>query len=261
MVVQLNEQNSEGVMLGFVQAVSGETIRLQDLGSLDDFIDCLPEVVEEEPTPTPVENAVNTISDWLEGVFRDLWQPTNVLPAGGVAYAHAGSARRSPQSAQIQAYINQLYISQRGLPPLDADATPEARLVHLIHHSQEEETRFKAAEVLWEIDPTNPAGGVRRVIDLGLLMEGYSLGLLGAVLPRPDGRRSLMFQVYPTSQSRFLPVGLRLSALDEAGNSFLEVVARTQDDRISLKLVADPGDRFSIQVASNDASITEVFVV
>lgn len=258
-VVQLNDQYSEGTMLGFVKEASQETIRLQDLRSLDEFIDCLPEVVEEKSESASTGDIVNAISDWLEGVFRDIWQPTNVLPAGGIAYA--GSGFRSPQSAQTQAYINQLFISQKSLPSLEANATLEAKLVHLIHHSQQEETRFKAAEVLWNIDPTNPAGGVRRVIDLGLLIEGCSLGLLGAVLIRPDGRRALMFQAYPTGQARFLPTGLKLSALDEHGNLFLEVGARTQDDRISLKLVANPGDRFSIRVSSNDVSITEPFVV
>ena len=58
-----------------------------------------------------------------------------------------------------------------------------------------------------------------------------------------------------------LPPGLQLIGLDEADNSFFEVQAREQDNYIQFKFTADSGDRFSVRVALDDASITETFVI
>ena len=265
MIVQLDAQYSQGIMLGFVKEVSSATINLEELAPLDDFIDCLPEP-EPEPAASvtqPMEYAVNRISDWIDGLFSNAWQPAHAFPAFAVARGNISgkSDELNLEPRQVE-LIKQMYVvEKRNLPPVEPDADPEIILVHLIHHSKAEETRFKAAEMLWQIDPTNPAGGVRRVFDLSLYIEGFSLGLLGAALPLPNGKRSMLFRVYPVGAERFVPEGLRLAALSEQGNSLLEVVARSQDDRINLKLVADPGDRFSIQVVLNDSSITEPFIV
>ncbi|MGB3495188.1 MAG: DUF1822 family protein [Elainellaceae cyanobacterium] len=267
MIVQMDAQYNQGIMLGFVKEVSSATISLEELAPLDDFLDCLP---EPEPEPAAsvtqsMEYAVNRISDWLDGLFRPAWQPTPSLPSGGIAFASVRQTDKSDELSldprQIE-LIKQMYVvEKRNLPPVEPDADSETILVHLIHHSKEEETRFKAAEMLWQIDPTNPAGGVRRVFDLSLYVEGFSLGLLGAALPLPNGKLSMLFRVYPVGTERFIPEGLRLSAINEQGSPLLEVVARSQDDQINLKLVADPGDRFSIQVVLNDSSITEPFSV
>lgn len=270
-VLQLNERCTEGTMLGFVPYVTTTSISLQNLQSLNDFAEYLAYLLipipaaAPDPAPMavadPVASVANQLTDWLQGVFRDIWQPPDSLPAGGIVFGGPALVR-SNRTSQIQPYIDQLYASQsQSISPLPAGATPEAILVHLIQHVQEEETRFQAAELLWEIDPTNPAGGVRRSLDLSLFIEGHFLGLLGAVLEKSDGRRSLLFQIYPTGDARFIPQGLQLIGLDENGEQFFEVTARAQADRISMKLVADEGDRFSIRVVLNDASLTESFVV
>jgi hypothetical protein len=54
---------------------------------------------------------------------------------------------------------------------------------------------------------------------------------------------------------------LQLIGLDEAGNCFSEVQAREQDNYIQFKFTADLGDRFSVTIALDDASITESFVI
>ena len=48
MVVQLNSQYTEGRMLGFIKEASDAEVRLEDLGTLDDFIDCLPDAADDE---------------------------------------------------------------------------------------------------------------------------------------------------------------------------------------------------------------------
>lgn len=47
-VVQLNNRYTEGRILGFIKETSNKEIRFEALGSLDDFIDCLPDSQEPE---------------------------------------------------------------------------------------------------------------------------------------------------------------------------------------------------------------------
>jgi hypothetical protein len=82
-----------------------------------------------------------------------------------------------------------------------------------------------------------------------------------AVLPKPDRSMAILLRVYPMGSKLHLPPGLQLIGLDEAGNSFSEVQAREQDNYIQFKFTAELGDRFSLRVALDDASITESFVI
>ncbi len=62
-----------------------------------------------------------------------------------------------------------------------------------------------------------------------------------------------------TSDKSYLPSGLKLIVLDEAGKLIREVSSRSQDDYIQYKCTADPGDRFSVKVSLAEASFTEFF--
>jgi hypothetical protein len=110
-------------------------------------------------------------------------------------------------------------------------------------------------------------------MDLGIQLMGHSIALMVAVLRKLDGKVAVLLRAYPicdfqgkrfTSRTQ-LPPGLRLIGLDENGApiSGLEAVARSkpQDDYISLYFSADVGDRFSVRLILEDASITEQFVV
>ena len=92
-------------------------------------------------------------------------------------------------------------------------------------------------------------------------MSGYALALMVAVLPKRDRSMSILLRVYPLASQSHLPLGLQLMVLDEAGNTFSEVPAREQDNYIQFKFTADSGDRFSVKVALDEASITENFLV
>ena len=256
-VVEIDNNGRQGIVQGFIREVSVEQIPRSYLQPLDPFF----ERIEQGVVDVDKLASDTNFGDWLQGLFRGVWQPSKSLPAGGVSFCNP-VLMRSSQATQTQSYIDQLYASQRhNIPPLPADTVPESVLAHLIQYVQEEEARFQAAELLWEIDPDNPAGGVRRSLDLSLYIEGHTLGLLAAILVRTDERRSLLFQIYPTGDARFIPQGLQLIGLDENGESFFEVIAREQDDRISLKFLADEGDRFSLRVVLNNASMTENFIV
>ncbi|MEL7036981.1 MAG: DUF1822 family protein [Cyanobacteria bacterium J06592_8] len=134
-------------------------------------------------------------------------------------------------------------------------------LVQLLETTKDEETRWQAAELLWEIDPNHPATGVQRAIDLGMQLAGASVALMVAILQKPDQRIAILIRVYPLQEQCFLPANLKLIGLDEEGLSLFEVRARDRDDYIQFKFTADPEDRFSLEVVLDDATITKHFVV
>jgi hypothetical protein len=70
----------------------------------------------------------------------------------------------------------------------------------------------------------------------------------------------IRLQVHPTQQP-YLPADLRLTVLDDVGNTFLEAQSRGADNYIQLQFSGLSGERFGVQVAIEDASIVEQFVI
>ncbi|NJL78679.1 MAG: DUF1822 family protein [Richelia sp. SM2_1_7] len=58
-----------------------------------------------------------------------------------------------------------------------------------------------------------------------------------------------------------LPPGLKLILLSETGDILREVIARNADVYIQLKLNGERGEKFSVKVALEAASITEDFEI
>ena len=107
-----------------------------------------------------------------------------------------------------------------------------------------------------------PGKSVRRarVIDLGMLLNGQPLALfVGAIAGSEE--TTILLQVHPTGKRIHLPPQLQLMVLDEAGTAVLEAQSRSADNCIQLQLTGKPGERFSVKVALEDASITEDFVI
>jgi hypothetical protein len=108
-----------------------------------------------------------------------------------------------------------------------------------------------------------PEGTVRRakLIDFGLQPAHQPVALVVEIHPTAGQQTDIHLQVYPTGQDIFLPQGLKLRVLDEAGLTFLEAQARLADNYIQLQFSGDTGEPFSVQIQFNDASIAEAFVV
>jgi len=136
-----------------------------------------------------------------------------------------------------------------------------AALIHLIRTTEDEETRWAAAESLWTLDPNNPASGIRKVADLGMQIADRRVALMVALLPRADRTVAILLRVYPLQGSTDLPSGLRLIVLDEDGDTFLDTDARNTDEYIQLKFGGSSGERFSVRVAVGDVAITEDFTI
>ena len=142
-------------------------------------------------------------------------------------------------------------------------ASQIAALIHLLQTTQDEETRFCAAESLWLLDPGNVAAGIWRAksIDLGIELAENNLALVIALLPRSDNQTSIFLRLYPSSNQSILPENLTLQILDETGEVFKEIITRSADNVIQYKFWGQPGEQFSVSICLGKAKITESFVI
>ncbi len=263
-VVQIDESHREGKILGFVPTVTVAAFPISQLQPLEMLLSCL----------SRKASAIVHLRQWFNNIFETGWH--TIEEVFGTREANLTLAFRSTgvnpnKPENIRQLINQLYISQDEDQRKIAaqrlgyigERHPEAiaALIHLLHTTQNEETRWSAAESLWNIDPGNPASGVRRVTDLGIQLAGYAVALMVAILPKPDQTVAILLRLYPMGSQTELPPDLQLMGMDEDGNIFLEAQSRDEDNYIQLKFSGQPGEQFSVRVALGDASITENFVI
>jgi Protein of unknown function (DUF1822) len=101
-----------------------------------------------------------------------------------------------------------------------------------------------------------------KVIDLGMQIEGKGVVLLVALTPEDSEKVSIRVQLHPIGDSIYLPSDLKLILHSQSGKTLQEVQSRTHDHYIQLKRFKSTyGNRFSIQVALNDVSIREEFLL
>jgi hypothetical protein len=257
-----------------------------------------PIVVLAAPTPPPSPARLTQLHQWFEqahGINEALWQQVEAVLGDRHQRNFAfrqwrTSEMDSPQ--KLQQLVEQLYASQGlatggspqpssslsaaapppGGDPATSDAQPDFQqsLAHLIQTTRNEELRWKAAEILWSLNPNHPATAIRRVMDLGIALSGRAIALMVAILRPPDApaqaeanRRTLsvLLRVYPTADAPYLPTHLTLRILDAQGNPGLVVQARERDNYIQLKFLGEIGERFGIQLALDQHHITEYCVI
>ncbi len=283
LVVQLDPSCQEATMLGFASSAIGESLALKQLHPLEALLIHL-EALSTPQTVTPFVQ----LSQWLHKVVESgkeahhshsglVWQTVDTwlgrLPEPAFAFrSFQDIALAKPE--RMQQIIEQLYASQRlGHPqadivPLPSDADFKAALVQLIRTTADEEVRWKAAEILWTIDPGNPASGMRRVLDLGLLLARQPIVLMVAIL-QPDvdttsaleSRFSILARVYPLAAEGYLPPALQLAVLGQDGSLGLETQSRERDNYIQLKLRGTLGEQFSLRLCLANEVITESFAI
>lgn len=85
--------------------------------------------------------------------------------------------------------------------------------------------------------------------------------LLVALTPEADNI-AVRVRLYPPDGEIYLPPNLRLALLSPEGDILGEVRSRRQDNYIQLpRFTGEVGERFSIQVALETATIVETFVI
>jgi len=226
-------------------------------------------VVEKLQSNTTTKKRLH-LCQWFENIFATEWQPIESF------WNLLGATCRSSDSnhvEEISALINQLSSEQnerkrrqaaKRLGEIGAgNSNAISALVDLLRHSQDDETLWTTVESLWQIDPGNPAVGVSRAraIDLGMQLAGNSVALGVTAIKKTEQQVAVLLRVYPTGNEVYLPTDLKLILLDESEQILREVVARRADSYIQIKFGGQPGERFSVRVALEDASITEDFVI
>ncbi|MEH2137636.1 DUF1822 family protein [Nostoc sp.] len=100
-----------------------------------------------------------------------------------------------------------------------------------------------------------------KLIDLGMQLGEQTVALLVALTEEAEAKTSVLVQVHPTGNQKYLPPYLKL-VLSSSGETLQVVESRNQDYYISLnrfKCVRETS--FSIQLILGDFSITEDFVI
>jgi hypothetical protein len=133
-------------------------------------------------------------------------------------------------------------------------------LAEIIQTTEDEETRWTVAEVLWTLVPNHPATGIQKIMDLGMQLEGCSVALMVGILPKAT-QMGILLRVYPIGTQSLLPEGLELACLDETNTVVDKVQARREDNYIQLKLKAKVGDWFKAKILFGDNSIVETFAI
>ncbi|MFN6541196.1 MAG: DUF1822 family protein [Nostoc sp. EkiNYC01] len=95
-----------------------------------------------------------------------------------------------------------------------------------------------------------------KVIDLG-----RQVLLLVQLTPTDSEVFDIRLRVYPGDDAIHLPASLQLIVLDTAGNTGMEVQARSADDWMQLEFSCQHEEKFSVKIALGETSLIEEFVV
>lgn len=253
-VVLLDKTCLEATVLGFVPTVSQQLLTIEQLQPLEALLIRLHQK----------ETKLVRLSQWFDNIFEAGWQTfaelldnKNTNPALAFRTLSVRGVDLD-NSKTLRQMVEQLYVSLNSTPE-NEDST--IALIHLLHTTQDQEVRWTAAELLWTIAPHHPAAGMRRVMDLGMQFAGHTVALMVAILPNKEQRVAVLLRLYSMGNERYLPAGLQLTGLDKSGNVFLYTQARKRDDYIQIKFSAEFGERFSIKISLNNASLTENFII
>lgn len=248
-VVQLDDNDHEAKMVGFAPATVKQLV-VQQLQSLDVLLDRL--------TETPLTR----LQDWVEQQTTNAWTTLSSLMSPErephIVMATVELERPNNTQQRLQQQIQDLY-EQTEISP--ATEEPITNLSQLIQHVQDDELRWRAAELLWELDPDHPSSPIIRAKDLGLYLAGHSIALLVGLLPKAGEQTLVLVRVCSIGASPVLPSDIQFLGHDVDGNLIFDLASRRQDDYIQFKFTADLGDRFTLTMRLSDVQIAENFVV
>jgi hypothetical protein len=273
-LVELTKPYQTANILGFTPQVAAGQIACADLQPLEDLFLHLDGLQIQAVTAAAPVSPRQRLSQWLANRGVDVvasttgaWQTLSTLVDPQPQWVPGWYGMRSSpsvQSSHLEQLVEQLYTEQGVSPPSDASSLAAA-LAHLVQTSPDPKTRWKAAELLWNIAPEQL--GVRRTLDLGLLFANQPLSLMVAILPPAEHTQefSVLVRVAPLPGNApplaYLPPGLSLAILQANSELGLQTQARARDNVIQIKLQARLGETFSIQLRLEENVITEYFEV
>ncbi|MDW8116734.1 MAG: DUF1822 family protein [Geminocystis sp.] len=136
-------------------------------------------------------------------------------------------------------------------------------LNYIITNSQDEETRWLAAEGIWQLKPNHPHAGLwyGKRFNLGVELGGLSLTIVMGILSKSANQNSIFLRLYPTDKSSHLPAGLILRILDGNTEVFKELIAREGDILLQYKFWGNKGEVFWIQIQYQSSQLAEAFTI
>ncbi|MEB3830655.1 DUF1822 family protein [Phormidium sp. CCY1219] len=228
----------------------------------------------ENTSPVKLREWLENVLDSGKNALEDGWQQFEWLVSPAEPSAVRGKSEVVDAIAPVIRLLQPKELEQTrrhaaGVLGELGVGNPEAidALTQLLHTAREEETRWQAALSLGKISPGHPQAGIRkaRYLDFGLQLEGHSIALIVAIMPRNDNRLGVFLQVQPIA-GRKLPPYLKLSLLSESGETKKEVESRSdeegkgKDNLIQLRFSPPSGTRFKVRVSVNEVSATEEFI-
>jgi hypothetical protein len=140
-------------------------------------------------------------------------------------------------------------------------------LIQSIVSTQDEETLWVAVDSLRQIDPEHSHGGISRSKSIDL---GTTVNFVVNIVSRFDRQQNnnnperfwIRLQIYPDrGADGYLPANLKLILRDDIGNDLIEVVARSIDRCIQLKLSGTQSEIFSVCLELNGIESTSDFII
>lgn len=101
-----------------------------------------------------------------------------------------------------------------------------------------------------------------KLIDLEMQLSNQSVALLVGLTPKTDGTVAVRVQLHPAKGQTYLPPNVKLALISQSESILQEIQSRIQDNFIQLKrFICSPGKIFKIQVAIDEFSVTEEFLI
>lgn len=100
------------------------------------------------------------------------------------------------------------------------------------------------------------------LLDLGMDLEPQSVALFIALRRDTDEQVTVRVQLHPNTDETYLPTGIKLILMDQAGTSLKEVQARQSDNLIQLpQFIGQTNEEFHIQLVLGERSIQKSFTL
>jgi hypothetical protein len=204
-----------------------------------------------------------TLSKWFQQIVEPQWQDFRQFEGGMVV-----AKRKAITDDEITQTIALLKTSDDELrrcqliQRLGSIASGRedalAAMLKLIQTTEDDETLWTAVGSLHQLDPDYPRLEIGKLqsIDLGVKVD-----FVVRIVPKVNNRFSVLLQVYSTDTEQYLPPNLKLILQDDRGNSLTEVVSRSQDDGIQLKLSGVNGELFSVYLELDGVRSIVDFVI
>jgi Protein of unknown function (DUF1822) len=250
--VELDLEADQGTLLGFVKKPATQ-VKRSNLRSIPELLELL--------TPAILSSQQNLVrlGLWLNQFFTPGWHS---VERSGPIFACRGGGAFAEEFTSVWEPIETLYAAQTQAILQEEHVTPSDALSYLVQQTEREETRWQAADLLWEITPDHPQAGIRRCLDLREVLGGAAVRLMIGLLQSESEHISLLLRVSSIQGCLPTQLQLRVRGEDEQGNPVENgVEARSQDDYIQLKFLANLGDRFTIAISWQQWQYQEEFLI